>query len=89
MVRVGIRSVAAPVGVRVAVASCVEGVVVVSRRVMVPVGLPVVVDTVWAVKVIGGWVLESGTDRVVMVGAGLMVRVKAVLWAAEWVWSPA
>ncbi len=62
---------------------------VVSRRVRVPVGMPVVVLATWAVRVMGAGGRElRGGMSVVRVGAGLMVRVKAVLWALAWVRSP-
>ena len=82
--RVGIRKVAAPVAVRVVMAMGVLA----SRRLRVPVGIPVVVLVTCAVMVAGRVAGDMGRASEVWVGAGVMVRVKAVLWALVWVRSP-
>ena len=69
--RVGMRKVAAPVAVSGVVAmGVVAAGVVTSRRVRVPVGIPVVVVATWAVMVAGRVAGEAGRVRVVRVGLG-------------------
>lgn len=63
---------------------------VLSRKTTVPVGVPVVVLAVWVEKVTGWPKVRLVADgvKVMTVGAEVMVRLRAALWAGAWVRSP-